>query len=258
MSIKMVCSDIDGTLLPYGQKSLSCEIFSLIRTLASRGIVFCPTSGRQYTSLRKLFAPVAEHCVFLCDNGGVIYKNDKCIAKNTLPRQLAEDIANDMWYHSENQGEVMIAGQNTAYLMVRDLGIQQHIQFGGNNYKIIHDPSEVPEDIVKVSVYLHEGAQLYAERFLPRWKHANCTIAGPHWIDAGLSSKGAAITTLCELEGISPAEVMAFGDNYNDVSMLDLVGHPYIMERADRELLTRYVNHTKRPEDVLSSFLALS
>ena len=72
MSIKLICSDIDGTLLQYGKKELEDEIFEQIRELHRRGILFCPASGRQYTSLRKLFAPVADCCVFLCENGGVI------------------------------------------------------------------------------------------------------------------------------------------------------------------------------------------
>ena len=69
MSIKLICSDIDGTLLQYGKKELEDEIFEQIRELHRRGILFCPASGRQYTSLRKLFAPVADCCVFLCENG---------------------------------------------------------------------------------------------------------------------------------------------------------------------------------------------
>lgn len=56
--------------------------------------------------------------------------------------------------------------------------------------------------------------------------------------------------------GIDPADVMAFGDNYNDVAMLDLVGHPYIMSTAAAELRQRYANHTPRPEDTLRAFLA--
>ena len=48
---------------------------------------------------------------------------------------------------------------------------------------------------------------------------------------------------------------MAFGDNYNDVAMLDLVGHPYIMQSAAPELRQRYANHTPRPEVTLSAFL---
>ena len=57
MDIRLVCSDIDGTLLQYGKKELEGEIFDQIRALHQRGIWFCPASGRQYTSLRKLFAP---------------------------------------------------------------------------------------------------------------------------------------------------------------------------------------------------------
>ena len=82
MGIRLVCSDLDGTLLQYGKKELEGEIFDQIRALHDRGILFCPASGRQYTSLRKLFAPVADCCIFLCENGGVIYKDEQCIAKN--------------------------------------------------------------------------------------------------------------------------------------------------------------------------------
>ena len=119
MSIRLICSDIDGTLLQYGKKELEDEIFEQIRELHRRGILFCPASGRQYTSLRKLFAPVADCCVFLCENGGVIYKDEQCIAKNPMRRALAEEIANDLWTRSDGQGEVMLSGQNTAYLMER-------------------------------------------------------------------------------------------------------------------------------------------
>ena len=49
MDIRLVCSDIDGTLLQYGKKELEGEIFAQIRALHQRGIWFCPASGRQYT-----------------------------------------------------------------------------------------------------------------------------------------------------------------------------------------------------------------
>ena len=78
MDIRLVCSDIDGTLLQYGKKELEGEIFDQIRALHQRGIWFCPASGRQYTSLRKLFAPVADCCVFICENGGTIFQEEQC------------------------------------------------------------------------------------------------------------------------------------------------------------------------------------
>ena len=59
MGIRLVCIDLDGTLLQYGKKNWG-EIFDQIRALHDQGIIFCPASGRQYASLRKLFAPVAD------------------------------------------------------------------------------------------------------------------------------------------------------------------------------------------------------
>ena len=139
MGIRLVCSDLDGTLLQYGKKELEGEIFDQIRALHDQGILFCPASGRQYTSLRKLFAPVADCCIFLCENGGVIYKDEQCIAKNPMPRALAEEIAEDLWNRSDGQGEIMLSGQNTAYLMERGLGMLDRIKFIGNNYQVIQD-----------------------------------------------------------------------------------------------------------------------
>ena len=40
MGIKLVCSDLDGTLLQYGKKELQGEIFDQIRALRDRGILF--------------------------------------------------------------------------------------------------------------------------------------------------------------------------------------------------------------------------
>ena len=196
MGIRLVCSDLDGTLLQYGKKELEGEIFDQIRALHDQGILFCPASGRQYTSLRKLFAPVADCCIFLCENGGVIYKDEQCIAKNPMPRA-----------------------------------------------------------IVKVSVYLHEGVAAYADRFVPLWVQANCAVAGPYWIDTTFANKGIGVTSICRILGIDLADVMAFGDNYNDVSMLDIVGHPYIMDGATGPLREKYPQHTPRPEEVLRNLL---
>lgn len=251
MSIKMICSDLDGTLLPYGRKTLDPEVFTLIEQLAGRGILFCPASGRQYTSQRALFAPVADRCAFLCENGAVLYKAEECIGKTPMPRELALEIARDFWARSDGQGEVMLSGQNCAYLLERGLGMLDRVRFIGNRYKIIGDPAEVPEEIVKVSIYLHDGVEPYADRFVPRWKEANCAVAGPYWIDTTMANKGTGVRQLCGVLGIDPSEVLAFGDNYNDTAMLDLVGMPYIMDGAAAPLRQRYARHTPRPEEIL-------
>ena len=61
--------------------------------------------------------------------------------------------------------------------------------------------------------------------------------------------------SICKTLNIDRADVMAFGDNYNDVSMLDIVGVPYIMDSAAAPLREKYPNHTPCPENMLRAFL---
>ena len=248
------CSDLDGTPQPNRRDAGSAPGNGRLRALQDRGVLFCPASGRQYTSLRKLFAPVADRCVFLCENGAVVFAGDR-VLKTPMPRDLALTIAWDLWNRSDGEGEVMLSGENTSYLMERGLGMLRRIREIGNNYRVITDPADIPEDILKVSVYLHKGVGDYVDRFVPRWQQANAAVAGPYWIDTTLANKGLGVRKICEAMDFSPGEVMAFGDNYNDVSMLDLVGQPYIMDTAAEPLRRRYPSHTPRPEGVMARLL---
>ena len=70
--IKLIACDLDGTLLHPGEREPRSEAFKLIDELHRRGIVFMPASGRQYASLRYLFAPVADELAYVCENGALV------------------------------------------------------------------------------------------------------------------------------------------------------------------------------------------
>jgi HAD superfamily hydrolase (TIGR01484 family) len=52
-------------------------------------------------------------------------------------------------------------------------------------------------------------------------------------------SKGHALQRWANYRGISREQVMAIGDNYNDIEMLAFAGHPVIMGNASEELRGR-------------------
>ena len=66
--IKLVATDIDGTLIRESSSVLPEEIFDLIRELRKRDIYFAAASGRQYMGLKRLFAPVADQMLFISAN----------------------------------------------------------------------------------------------------------------------------------------------------------------------------------------------
>ena len=63
--IKLIASDIDGTLLPEGTHRLNPEIFQVIQKLKEKGVLFAAASGRHYISMSRLFEPVKNDIIFI-------------------------------------------------------------------------------------------------------------------------------------------------------------------------------------------------
>lgn len=252
--IRLIASDIDGTLLHGEQTDISPVIFQEIHRLHSKGILFCPASGRQYSSLRRLFAPVADELFYLCENGAVVYgpgHPGPVLCKTSMPRARALELCADIL--ALPTCEVLISGADTSYLCPKQADIVDHIRyFVGNNTVLLSHPEEIGEDILKVSAYCREGAVPVEPLLAPKWgSEFRCAVAGEKWLDFTLADKGTGLQNLCAALHISPGETAAFGDNFNDLPMLRLAGFPYIMDNAAPELRAQFSRHCRRVEDIL-------
>ena len=90
--IKMVSSDLDGTLLTGGSQTIPEEIFSLIKELKDMGILFVAASGRQYANMRNLFLPVRDDMAFISENGGLAIQNEKLLYCDSFDKDLVMEI----------------------------------------------------------------------------------------------------------------------------------------------------------------------
>lgn len=252
--IKLIASDIDGTLLQNGETEISPRFFREAERLMKQGVAVCAASGRQYKSLRHLFAPLADRMYFLCENGAVVYmpgEPPKLLSKTVIDRALSLELCRDIL---EIPGcELLISGANMSYLCPKTESYLDHIRyFVGNNVTVLDSPQEMPEDFVKISAYYLPGAERLEPMLIPKWgKRLGAAIAGKCWLDFTLADKATGIRALYSALNVTAEETMAFGDNYNDVPMLDAVGHPYIMASAAESLRQRYANRCTRPEDVM-------
>ena len=77
--IKLIASDIDGTLVRESSHEISHEYFKVIQDLADVGITFCACSGRQYQSMLDLFKPVSDIIYFISGNGTILRTVDKVL-----------------------------------------------------------------------------------------------------------------------------------------------------------------------------------
>ena len=79
--IKLIASDLDGTLLQEGTMDINPEIYDIIHKLKAKGIVFAAVSGREYDSIARVFAPVKDDIYFIAGNGGIISFQGEIIEK---------------------------------------------------------------------------------------------------------------------------------------------------------------------------------
>ena len=77
--IKLIASDIDGTLVKEGSHEIDPAYYDVIRELKEAGIIFCACSGRQYHSMMELFKPVARPAQ-LEDRSGTVYPAHRAAA----------------------------------------------------------------------------------------------------------------------------------------------------------------------------------
>lgn len=256
MKPNLIACDIDGTLMDYTESALSPQLFPLIEALTHRGILFCPASGRQYHSLRQLFAPVADQLVYLCENGGILFDGaGQVLGKTVMERESALALAHAILDRPDC--EVLISGANTSYVCRKRPGLEDQLRtFTGNRVILLDTPEEMPEEILKVSAYCWNGAAEQAPFFGPRWgAQFPMAVGGPKWLDFALADKGVGLTALLHVLGLSPHAVMAFGDNANDLPMLERVGMPYVVNRSPLTQLPPHYRRCERVEEVLEALL---
>lgn len=257
--IELIACDIDGTLLKPGEKEVSPLVFEQIDRLIKKGVLFCPASGRQYNSLRRLFDAISDKIYYICDNGAIIYGPDKggdiskrILSKTVLPREQAERFCN--YILSQDGFELLVSGANTAYICPKKIDLKEHLEGIGYTVAKVSRPEDIPEDILKVTAFCEAGAERYYKELTDLFgSSCHVAVSGLMWIDITLSDKGSGLSSICEILNIPLQNVMAIGDNYNDMQMLNIVGRPVVMENADDEIKQRFENHCSRVEDALAN-----
>lgn len=254
--IKLIASDLDGTLLYGRDNTVSEEMFELIREMKRKGILFAAASGRQYHNLKRLFAPVWEDMAFICENGAVVFYKDEIIARQAVPmEQLLEQIA---IVDADEGTEVALSSATTTYVRSKNPEYVRSLKELGNHVTEVKEWTDVTEECVKLAWFEREGA----EKRLDYWQKkimppARVVTSGAQWLDILYpdSHKGVGIRVLQKYFDLQRDEMAAFGDNDNDIEMMKAVGYPIAMENGKEGLKKLCSYHTDRVEDTVRQIL---
>ena len=233
--IKLVASDIDGTLLPYGQTHISQSFFEVINRLDSMGIIFVAASGRQIPSLHMLFEQVKDKIVFIAENGAYVEYKGETLHEAGMSHSLVKEIVADI---KKTPGcEPIVSTKNTVYITkFADTFFRSREKEILYSTTVTDDFFNISEKVFKVTACNYDGILPNARDFAKSWeKFAYVTVSGEMYFDfMDLSvSKGNALELVMKHLGISADDCVVFGDNYNDIPMLRKTEHAFAMEHSD-------------------------
>lgn len=236
---KLIVSDIDGTIAQDGAGSINPGYYTEIERLVSKGVHFMVCSGRQDASIARLFRPVIHRISYAADGGSIIFDREKFLTARTLPKETVSALVRDAEKIPEL--DIMLSGLKQAYCRDEDSEMYHWlVDSYGFHMGAVPDLTEVPDDIMKVSLYHKDRAEeLTNTWFRPKWQdRVTLTLAGIQWLDCVPLSAGKknAVLYMQEYLGISPEETLVFGDNENDIGMFEVAGKSYAVENARPEV----------------------
>ena len=241
--IKLVLTDIDGTILPKGQKVVSENMRSAIRAAQDAGITVGVATGRAVSGVLPTFEGDTA-CVqtALATNGMQVYLDGELIHEEYLDHGELVRIV-EVVREIPGAGFICFGGPqvNEVYLVA---GTVDDLMPVFPSYASKAQPADAVPDfaIVKANVFINSDMAATQELIaLLRDKVPgigfNLPMAGFLNVVPLGYSKATGIDYLCESLGISLDEVMVFGDGGNDLEMIEHVPNSVAVANAAPEVL---------------------
>ncbi|MFZ7158966.1 pyridoxal phosphatase [Avibacterium gallinarum] len=246
MNYQAVAFDLDGTLLN-SQGQILAENKQAIAKLQQQGVKVLLVTGRHHTAVIPYYVELGLTTPIICCNGTYVYdvQNDKVLAANPLSQQQAQQIYDTATKHN-------------CHLLMYSRNAMNYAELNPHMEKFLKWVASCPEN-VRPLVRKVESIQDVIDHDKPIWK---CVISAQNkdimnqvvaelpieqfscewsWVDrvdianAG-NTKGARLLEVLNQWQIAPQQVIAFGDNHNDISMITAVGLGVAMGNAEDEV----------------------
>jgi hydroxymethylpyrimidine pyrophosphatase-like HAD family hydrolase len=244
MPIRLVAVDLDGTLLNPSATISPANCQALAEAVA-RGVQVVVVTGRRFQSAKKILQQLPCPFTLISSNGAMtVSESGEVLHRDFLPQQIAERVLEKVrlyrpyavaifevpgrgqvameqcavpegplgWYLTHSP-ELLMQVPNLEEVLTPNL-IQ--LMFGGP-----------PERVGPIEPFLRDAFQ--PPQFHLTWtKYLARNLSILDVMNLGCT-KGRALASWAERCGIPANEVMAIGDNFNDIEMLEFAGVPVLM-----------------------------
>lgn len=228
--------DVDHTLLTE-KGELPPQFFQYVQKLDKLGVFCVIASGRPLYTLKEMFSELWVQMSFIADNGGVIVHRGQQLFKSLIQPEQVRSLAR--FAEDKGEGVPMICATNAAYILKKHQAHQEYLRKFYSNIICVDEESlaGVDAEVDKFTVFYPDTSchPAFHNWYTPAYgDDLTVAVCDTAWIDImnkGVD-KGAALRILGQACSVSPSQMMAFGDSYNDIPMLEVVAHSYVVKNA--------------------------
>jgi Cof subfamily protein (haloacid dehalogenase superfamily) len=251
MPVRLIALDIDGTLLDSRWQLPAANRVAIVEA-TRRGIEVALVTGRRYDFAMPVAQQLECPLTMIVNNGALIRTAD---GKTHLRHLLAQDVARSVLEATKpwREGAAVIFDRPMAnQIMLESLREDDSIRYAYYKRNLAHigivSPLEdcVTEDPIQVmfsgaieEIRAAESVLLSAD-FAPGYRLAVTLYESRDFamIDVlpANCTKGRSLAEWAERRGLQRDEILAVGDNHNDLEMLQVAGIPVVMANGVPEL----------------------
>jgi Cof subfamily protein (haloacid dehalogenase superfamily) len=254
LAIRFIAVDIDGTLLN-SKLEVSAANREAIGEATRRGVEVALVTGRRYDFAMPVARQIHAPLTMIVNNGALVRTNDgKTMLRRLLPQKIAKHVvmATETWRYAT---AVVFDRPQADQIMLQSIDWDDATRGGyyrrNREYLAEAKPLEscLTEDPIQVMYTGTVAAMRQAELALRRLPFAEeFNVAATVYEDKDFSmidviragvSKGATLAEWTGVRGIASEEILAIGDNHNDLEMLSFAGVPVVMGNCVSELKQR-------------------
>lgn len=268
MAYKMVCIDMDGTLLGKGRK-VSDESKRVIKKLHDNGIEVVVTTGRIYNNAAYYSHLLGVKSPVIAANGAIVrdkYTN-KVIYENPIKPETCIKLVQtleslNLLFHFYTSNEIYCGNYITKVATKLYMTKQKDFDDLKIHYNVIRNIKKWEElfnrtngKITKSIAFSLEPKKLRALKVkLDEFDDIIYFGAGTKSLEINNkgASKGKAVKALAEHYGFKREEIVCIGDNENDISMIEYAGLGVAMGNAIDKVkdLADFVTDTNKEDGV--------
>lgn len=240
---QVIATDLDGTLLG-SDHQLDPFTVATVRQLFDEGIHFVIATGRHYCDVAGIRDVLGIRPYLVTSNGARVHApDDTLIHAQDLPAATVRRLVQPEVTGAHGRVIVNLFADD-AWLIDRDAPhLLAFHQDSGFRYEIVR-PSEHDGDNIAKVLYIGEPddlAQLAAnlEREFGSALYVTYSLPDCLEVMSANVSKGRALRVVLAQLGADAEKCVAFGDNMNDIDLLETAGYPFMMNNANPALMTR-------------------